>query len=52
MEITKDFVCHGDILYAVNAEKLEVFEDSWIVVTDGRVEGYMKSCRRNSFICL
>ena len=36
---TTDFVCHGDILYAADAKKMEVFEDSWIVVIDGRVEG-------------
>lgn len=34
-----DFVCHGDILYAQDAEKLEVFEDSYLVVCDGKVEG-------------
>ena len=39
MEVKKDFVCHGDILYASSAEKLEVFSDSWLVVTAGRVEG-------------
>lgn len=39
METKKDFVCHGDILYAANAERLEVFSDSWLVVMDGRVEG-------------
>ena len=34
-----DFVCHGDILYSESIEKLKVFEDSYLVVQDGFVEG-------------
>ena len=34
-----DFVCHGDILYSETVEKLKVFEDSYLVVQDGFVEG-------------
>ena len=34
-----NFVCHGDILYSESIEKLKVFEDSYLVVQDGFVEG-------------
>ena len=34
-----DFVCHGDILYSESIEKLKVFEDSYLVVQNGFVEG-------------
>lgn len=34
-----EYVCHGDILYARDARELNVFEDSYLVVQDGRVEG-------------
>lgn len=33
------FACHGDILYAPNAEKIESFADHWIVVENGIVSG-------------
>lgn len=35
----QEFVCHGDILFASELDKLEVFEDSYLVVKDGYVEG-------------
>ena len=33
---------HGDIVYSENSEKLNVFEDSWLAVEDGKVEGIYK----------
>ena len=33
------FACHGDILYAPSAEKIETYADHWIVVEEGAVKG-------------
>lgn len=38
-----DFVCHGDILYSETTEKLKIFEDSYLVVQDGFIEGIYES---------
>lgn len=35
----RDFVCHGDILFAREADALEVYESGYLVVQEGRVEG-------------
>ena len=32
-------IIHGDIVYSENKDKLNVFEDSYLVVEDGKVEG-------------
>lgn len=37
------FICHGDILYAENAEQLKVHENSYIVVENGIIEGIYPS---------
>ena len=33
---------HGDIVYSESSEKLNVFEDSYLAVEDGKVEGIYK----------
>jgi len=33
------FACHGDILYAPNADKIEMYADHWIVVENGIIAG-------------
>jgi guanine deaminase len=33
------FACHGDILYAPSAEKIETYANHWIVVEEGMVTG-------------
>ena len=37
------FVCHGNIVYSEDREKLSVHPDSYIAVEDGRVEGIYKT---------
>ena len=34
-----EFACHGDILYSSSIDQLKVFEDCYLVVRDGAVEG-------------
>ena len=37
------FICHGNIVYSEDREKLSVHPDSYIAVEDGRVEGIYKT---------
>lgn len=33
------FICHGDIIYAEDKDHLAVYEDSYLVINDGTVQG-------------